>query len=227
MRRSLRAEVRPLSSVGYIERGYTEGVLKRDNAVQGDSGVPPLLRSASEVSWRLLVVAIAVGGAALLLARIWVVPLAVFVAFLLATALVETLAALLLALIVCFFLVKDGPALQRGVLAWVGAERGPRVAAAGGAAWRALGGYLRAAVLIGLFEATVIGLVLFFVGARLVIPVAVLTFLGAFLPVVGASLAGIAGAFLAVPLTAMAVAAWSALDRRGARRERAVPGSAS
>lgn len=106
-------------------------------------------------------------------------------------AVVEGLAGLLLALVVTFFVVKDGPLIQRWVLAHLPARQHEGVRAAADRAWRALGAYLRGAALIGFLEAIIIGVTLAVVGAPLAAPVAVLTFFGAFFPIVGAVVAGI------------------------------------
>lgn len=102
----------------------------------------------------------------------------------------EVLAGLLLSLVITFFILKDGPDIQRAALAKVPEEHVPLVRAAGNGAWGALGGYLRGAALLGAFEGTVIGVTLVLVGAGLALPVAVLTFVSAFFPFVGAILAG-------------------------------------
>ncbi len=104
----------------------------------------------------------------------------------------ETLAGLVLALILTFFAVKDGQRFQ----AWAtGLAPEPRRADAtrmAGAGWNSLGGYLRGAALLGVVEGAVIGTAMFLVGAELVIPIALLTFAAAFIPLVGATLAGVA-----------------------------------
>lgn len=103
----------------------------------------------------------------------------------------EVLAGLLLSLVVTFFVVKDGPVLQRTVLSWVPEQHREAARAAGGGAWGALGGYLRGSAMLGAFEAVIIGVTLLVVGAGLVLPVAVLTFVAAFFPFVGAITAGV------------------------------------
>ena len=108
-----------------------------------------------------------------------------------ALAVVEVVAGFVLALVLSFFFVKDGRRFQRWALAHVPDHRQELASALAGRAWRALGGYLRGAAFIGLVEAVVIGVTLWAVGGRLVIPVAVLTFFGAFFPLVGAVVAGI------------------------------------
>lgn len=103
----------------------------------------------------------------------------------------EVLAGLLLALVVTFFVVKDGPMMQRALLARFSDERQVQLRAAGNGAWRALGGYLRGAAALGVIEGAVIGITMVIVGANLALPVAALTFVSAFFPFVGAIAAGI------------------------------------
>lgn len=101
------------------------------------------------------------------------------------------LAGLILSLILAFFFVKDGPRFQRLALGVVPAARRDGVIKAARAAWAALGGYLRGAAILGVVEAIVIGTTMFLTGSGLVLPVMLLTFLAAFVPLVGATVAGI------------------------------------
>ncbi|HSP03149.1 MAG TPA: AI-2E family transporter [Acidimicrobiales bacterium] len=103
----------------------------------------------------------------------------------------EVLAGLLLALVVTFFVVKDGPMMQRALLSRFSDSRQVQLRAAGNGAWRALGGYLRGAAALGVIEGIVIGITMIIVGANLALPVAALTFVSAFFPFVGAIAAGI------------------------------------
>lgn len=110
----------------------------------------------------------------------------------------EVLVAILLAIITTFFLLKDGPRFQRLALRAVPERQrdvAPRLAAR---AWSTLGGYLRGAAMLGLVEGIAIGITLWLVGASLVVPVMVLTFLGAFIPFVGAILAGVLAVLVAL-----------------------------
>lgn len=115
-----------------------------------------------------------------------------------AVAVFEGLAGGVLALVLTFFFVKDGPRFQRWVRAHVPARREELVAALGRRAWGALTGYLRGAALLGLVEGTILGLTLWLVGAGLAIPVAILTFIGAFFPIVGAVVAGTVAVLVAL-----------------------------
>ena len=64
--------------------------------------------------------------------------------------------------------------------------------------WSTIGGYLRGTATLGLVEGTIIGITLLLVGAHLVIPVAVMTFLAAFFPLVGAVTAGVVATLVAL-----------------------------
>jgi putative heme transporter len=102
----------------------------------------------------------------------------------------EFIAGFLLALVITFFVLKDAPMWGRSVLRRVGPARREVVERGMLRGWEALGGYLRGVVILGTVEAVAIGLAMFIVGANLVAPVMLLTFLAAFIPLVGAILAG-------------------------------------
>ncbi len=101
------------------------------------------------------------------------------------------LAGLVLALVLTFFTLKDGPRFQSWALGRTPERHRVRVPRAAAAAWDALGGYLRGSATLGVIEGVVIGGTMALVGASLVIPVMVLTFAAAFVPIVGATVAGI------------------------------------
>lgn len=115
-----------------------------------------------------------------------------------ALAVVEGVAGFILALVLTFFFLKDGRRFQRWARSHMPADREELLSALAGRAWAALGGYLRGAAFIGLVEAVIIGVTLWLVGARLPLPVAVLTFLGAFFPLVGAIAAGVVATLVAL-----------------------------
>lgn len=110
----------------------------------------------------------------------------------------EGLAGLILAQVICFFFVKDGRLMQRWALSRLPRRHHDTVRAVAARAWAALGAFLRGAAFIGLLEGLAIGLTLFLVGAKLVVPVMVITFLGAFFPIVGAVVAGVIAALVAL-----------------------------
>jgi predicted PurR-regulated permease PerM len=62
----------------------------------------------------------------------------------------------------------------------------------------ALSGYVRGIALVGLVDALLIGLGLVILGVPLVLPLMLLTFLAAFVPLIGAFLAGLAAVLIAL-----------------------------
>ena len=123
---------------------------------------------------------------------------------------VEFITEFFLTLVLIFFFVKDGPQM----FAWFENQFPQRnrrhVRAIGERAWAAIGGYLRGTAIIALVDAMLIGLTLLFVGVPLVIPLAVLTFFGAFFPLIGAVAAGVVAALVTLvtsgPFDALIVA---------------------
>ncbi|WP_233495626.1 AI-2E family transporter [Geodermatophilus sp. TF02-6] len=94
------------------------------------------------------------------------------------------------ALVITFFFLKDGPRW----LPWLGAQTtwraAPHVAAVSRKSWRTLSDFIRSQALIGFVDAFFIGIGLFFLDVPLILPLTVLIFLGAFVPIVGAFVAG-------------------------------------
>lgn len=108
------------------------------------------------------------------------------------TTALRLLGAVVLAVFAVFFLIKDGPGMWRWVLRWAPPARRPRIDAAGQQAWSTLTGYVRGTVVIALADAISIGAALFLLGVPLWLSLTLLTFLGAFVPLLGATLAGAA-----------------------------------
>ncbi len=104
----------------------------------------------------------------------------------------------LLALVLAFLFVKDGDRF----LPWLRGVVGPRV---GGhlsvildRVWGTLGGFIRGQVLVSLADGVLIGIGLLIVGVPLALPLAVLTFFGGFVPIVGALFAGVLSVLVAL-----------------------------
>ena len=117
----------------------------------------------------------------------------------------------LLALVVTFFFLKDGRRFIDAAVGRLSDHRRDVARRAGERAWDAAGGYLRGAAVLGFVEAVMIGLALLLAGGSLVAPVMVVTFLAAFVPIVGAVAAGLIAVLVALvtagPLAALIVAA--------------------
>jgi predicted PurR-regulated permease PerM len=102
----------------------------------------------------------------------------------------EVITALVLATITSFFMLKDGDRFGRWSVSLLPAERRTLVIRLSRRAWHTLGGYLRGAATLGVLEGTIIGVTVWAVGGSLAVPVAVITFTAAFVPFVGAIVAG-------------------------------------
>jgi predicted PurR-regulated permease PerM len=102
----------------------------------------------------------------------------------------ETLAGVVLTFFVTFFLIKDG----RKIWVWLIHRMRPadreRIDRAGQAAWTAVEHYMRGTVAVAAIHAVVMGVTLTLIRAPLAVPVAIIMFLAAFIPLVGALLAG-------------------------------------
>jgi len=115
-----------------------------------------------------------------------------------AAALGELVVGLLLTVVLLFFLLRDGEGMWRWVVNLFDERRRSEVGEVGARAWEVLGGYLRGTTLVALFDAAFIGLGLWVIGVPLVLPLALLTFFGAYVPVAGAVAAGLAAALVAL-----------------------------
>ncbi|HWU57427.1 MAG TPA: AI-2E family transporter [Microbacteriaceae bacterium] len=110
----------------------------------------------------------------------------------------HVLTGILLALFSTLFILIDG----KGIWAWV-VRVFPRRArraidGAGKTGWVTLGNFVRVQILVATIDAVGIGLGAFFLGLPLVVPIAVLVFLGSFIPVVGAVLTGVLAVVVAL-----------------------------
>jgi len=102
----------------------------------------------------------------------------------------EFFGGLVLMLFVMFFLIKDGERIWAWLIGELRTDTAERVNRAGHAAWLAVVYYMRGTVAVAAIHAVVIGVTLFIMGAPLVIPLAVLVFLAAFVPLIGLLVAG-------------------------------------
>jgi predicted PurR-regulated permease PerM len=111
---------------------------------------------------------------------------------------VELVAGLLLAVVVLFFFLKDGDRIWPWVVRLFPERARRDVDEVGRIAWRTLGRYLRGVSVVAFVDAVFIGLALWLIGVPLVVPLALLTFVGGFFPLVGAITAGAAAALVAL-----------------------------
>ncbi|BCJ71395.1 AI-2E family transporter [Catellatospora sp. IY07-71] len=128
-----------------------------------------------------------------------------------ATTVFEVLSGLFLVIFALFFFLRDGRIIWRFLLRLVPAPAREPLDRAGVASWGSLGAYVRATVLVAFIDAVGIGIALAVLKVPFALPLAALVFLGAFIPIVGATLSGAVAVLVALvtndPLTALLVLA--------------------
>jgi len=110
----------------------------------------------------------------------------------------EILTALILAVVLLFFFVKDGEQIVGWCIARTPARMRNDLRAAGARGWGALAGYVRGTAAIALIDAVGIGIGLLVLGVPLVLPLTLLVFIGGFVPVIGAFLSGLLAVLVAL-----------------------------
>lgn len=105
---------------------------------------------------------------------------------------------LVVSLILTFLFLKDGRRFIPWVRRLAGPEVGPHLDEVATRAWSTLGGFIRTQALVSAIDAVFIGAGLLIVGVPLAIPLAVLTFFGGFVPIVGAFVVGAVAVLVAL-----------------------------
>jgi predicted PurR-regulated permease PerM len=103
---------------------------------------------------------------------------------------IEILTGVFLAAFCTFFLIYDGERIWGWVLRLFPPEARLAMAGAGPRAWSTLTAYVRGTVLVAFIDSVSIGIGIFLLGVPLAVPISVLIFLGAFVPLVGALVTG-------------------------------------
>ena len=123
----------------------------------------------------------------------------------------EVLAGALLGAVVLFYFLKDGGRIWDFFIRPFPWEVQHRLRRSGARTLVVLGQYVRGTAIIALIEGVVVGAALFILRVPLALPLAVIVFLGAFIPMVGATVAGILAALVALvangPVAALVVVA--------------------
>lgn len=118
---------------------------------------------------------------------------------------------LILMLVVLFFFLKDGDRIWAFFMRPFRGERLERGRRVGTTSVKVLGGYVRGTAIVAFVDAFFIGLGLVILQVPLALPLAVIVFLTSFIPLVGATLAGILAALVALvangPVVALIVVA--------------------
>ncbi|MDT5039350.1 MAG: hypothetical protein QOE51_335 [Actinoplanes sp.] len=115
-----------------------------------------------------------------------------------AATLAELVTGALLVLFATFFFLRDGRKIWRFLVRLFPVNVRWSLADAGDASWATLGAYVRATVLVAFIDAVGIGLFLGIFRVPFPFPLAALVFLGAFIPIVGASVSGAVAVLVAL-----------------------------
>jgi putative heme transporter len=102
----------------------------------------------------------------------------------------EAVTGLVLTAFLTLFLLIDGDRMWSWLVRLFPRNAQPATNGAGHRAWRALSGWIGGTAIIALIHAVVIGLALWLLGTPLVFVLAVLVFIGSFIPIVGAFVFG-------------------------------------
>jgi predicted PurR-regulated permease PerM len=102
----------------------------------------------------------------------------------------EFFGGLVLMLFVMFFLIKDGERIWSWLLGNMQPHNARRWDRAGRASWTAVVYYMRGTVVVAAIHGVVVGLALWLMNVPLALPLAVLVFIAAFVPLVGLLVAG-------------------------------------
>jgi putative heme transporter len=128
-----------------------------------------------------------------------------------ATTVGEVVTGFFLVLFTLFFFLRDGGQIWSFLCRLLPRDARVSTARAGHYSWHTLVSYVHATVLVAFVDAVGIGIGLFVLGVPLALPLAALVFLGAFIPVVGATLTGTVAVLVALvangPVTALIVLA--------------------
>ncbi|MFJ4795544.1 AI-2E family transporter [Kitasatospora purpeofusca] len=120
---------------------------------------------------------------------------------------VEVLTAVLLAFFTTFFLLYDGERIWNWALRGLPRHSRYAMAGAGPKAWATLTAYVRGTVCVAFIDAVCIGVGIQLLGVPMALPLAVIIFLGAFVPLVGALVTGTVAVLIALVTTTP----WTAL----------------
>ena len=105
---------------------------------------------------------------------------------------------LVLLLVILFFLLKDGDRIWAFFVSWAPEHFRAQTIASGDRAMHTFGGYIRGTAIVAAVDAIGITIALLILQVPLAIPLGVVVFLGAFIPLVGATVAGILATLVAL-----------------------------
>ncbi|WP_445443388.1 AI-2E family transporter [Clavibacter sp. km1a] len=124
------------------------------------------------------------------------------------SAAAEVITGAVLGLVVFFYFVKDGPQIWSFFIRPFRGRGRKRAVRVGHEGARVLGGYIRGTATVALVDTVFIGAGLVILGVPLALPLSLIVFIGAFVPIVGATAAGILAALVALVTNDLGTAIW-------------------
>lgn len=109
----------------------------------------------------------------------------------------SVLAGLVLLVVVLFFYLAQGRWLVSSITAWLPDSRRAQADELLGRLWFTIGAYFRSLLVVALVDATLIGIGLVLLDVPLALPLAVLVYVGAFFPFIGATVSGLLAVLVA------------------------------
>ncbi len=123
----------------------------------------------------------------------------------------EFIAGSILMVVILFFFLKDGAKIWEFFVRAFSGQREAKMRRMGSRTLEVLGGYVRGTAIVALVDAVAIGAALLILQVPLAFPLAIIVFITAFIPLVGATVAGILAALVALvangPVVALIVVA--------------------
>ncbi|MBC7518216.1 MAG: AI-2E family transporter [Microbacteriaceae bacterium] len=121
---------------------------------------------------------------------------------------IELITGIVLAIFVLFYFTKDGPQIWSFLIRPLKPEAHAKARRAGDCAVSVLGGYVRGTAIVAFVDAAFIGVALLILKVPLALPLSILVFIGAFIPIVGASATGIIAGLVALVTVDLNAAIW-------------------
>jgi predicted PurR-regulated permease PerM len=109
---------------------------------------------------------------------------------------VQLITGIVLAVIVLFYFMKDGPLIWAFLIKPLRPILHAKARRAGDSAVQSLGGYVRGTAIVAFVDAAAIGIAMLILQVPLAVPLAIVVFIGAFIPLVGATVAGVISALV-------------------------------
>jgi predicted PurR-regulated permease PerM len=102
----------------------------------------------------------------------------------------DIFAGVVLTAVILFFFLKDGPEIRTFLIGFLPSGHRAKARLAADRSTAVLGGYVRGTAIVAAIDGLTVGIVLAIMGVPLALPLGVFIFMGGFIPIVGATVAG-------------------------------------